>query len=81
MSETLECALAWVGSVGDRLVTACEAALVHAWRRLGRIRETRCGHKQIPARRASVHRTASAARAPSRGSASPWATKSGRFRV
>ena len=24
MSTSLECAMAWVGSVGDRLVTACE---------------------------------------------------------
>ena len=35
MSTSLECAMAWVGSVGDRLVTACEAKLVHAWRRQG----------------------------------------------
>ena len=32
--------MAWVGSVGDRLVTACEAKLVHAWRRQGDSLET-----------------------------------------
>ena len=35
VSTSLKCAMAWVGSVGDRLVTACEAKLVHAWRRQG----------------------------------------------
>ena len=40
MSTSLECAMAWVGSVGDRLVTACEAKLVHAWRRQGDSLET-----------------------------------------
>ena len=35
MSTSWRCAMAWVGSVGDRLVTACEAKLVHAWRRQG----------------------------------------------
>lgn len=30
-SSTLGCSLSWVGAVGERLVTACEAKLVHAW--------------------------------------------------
>jgi len=35
VSTSLKCAMAWVGSIGDRLVTACEAKLIHAWRRHG----------------------------------------------
>lgn len=34
-SSTLGCSLSWVGAVGERLVTACEAKLVHAWHRDG----------------------------------------------